>query len=60
MDDLPLDVMALALTSLNIKSVHGGENQILEKVNVEVGITRVLVPQKKLPQQKVIPSPFYV
>lgn len=53
-DDLPLDVMCLSLTSMNIKSVHdGSENQILEKVDMEVDLTRVLKVQHKIPQQKV-------
>ena len=48
--------MSCKLSSMNIKSVHGGnyETQILEKVNLEVEITRVLTIQQKIPQQKVI------
>lgn len=45
--------MTLSLTNLNIKSVHGVENQILSNVNVAVDLARVLAVQNKIPNQKV-------
>eukprot|EP00026_Physarum_polycephalum_P000020 Phypoly_transcript_00020.p1 GENE.Phypoly_transcript_00020~~Phypoly_transcript_00020.p1 ORF type:complete len:3396 (+),score=660.90 Phypoly_transcript_00020:132-10319(+) len=52
-DNFPLDVITLKLTSMNIKTVHGTETQILEKLNLEVDVARVLAVQTKVPSQKV-------